>query len=534
MAIDSATFTPPPNPPAIVERKPQGYAGLSVRASSHGWAYVLTGNTLLPPDRLQTILAQATDPQQAVADVSAAYRAEGYFLVAVTAQLPAPATPAPSASGVPAAAGADHQVRITVIEGRITQTEVPASVQPYFSGLSGKPDLTVDQVTRRVVMANNFAARNGEKLQAGFGPAEQPGGSAFTVNASPLPDYKRVSGTLLLGNYGSRYASSYLTGGNVALRPGGGVELTANYVAGLPNWSRDSRGSQYHASGLGGSIVTPWGTYGLNAQKTHYQLGRISYPLNTAGDTVSVSLTGSQLLHASERSQLSLTQAFTHVDNRSTVFGGAYTLTDQRYDYASLGLSYTRGYSIGSLGGALIASYTYNRGTSARSGTFLLSEAPTAPTPLFHYSNLNLTLQQQLPGGYIGQATLNGQWAQDTLPQQQQWVLGGLGNLSAYNSGVLLGDSGYAMRLSLQAPAHQWGAFTATPNVFLEHGAARYKFVPGGWQRITDIGLGLNLSTRFGTTLSALYAAPVKLENVPAQTIKNSRATIFFVLQQSF
>jgi hemolysin activation/secretion protein len=530
MTIDSTTFTPPPSPPVVIARKLQGDAGLAVRASSRGWDYVLTGNTLLPAKRLQAILAQAADPQQAVAEISAAYRDEGYFLVAVTAQLPEQSIPA---SDEPTASAA-RLVRISVIEGRVTQTELPAPVKPYFSGLSGKPDLTVDQVTRRAVMANNYAARNGEKLQTGFSPAEQPGGSVLTVNASPIPDFKRISGTLLLGNYGSRYASSYLAGGNVILHPGGGVELTANYVAGLPNWSRDSRGSQYHANGLGGSIVTPWGTYGLNAQKTHYQLGRISYPLNTAGDTDNISLNASQLLYASERSQLSLTQAFTHVDNRSTVFNGAYTLTDQRYDYASLGLSYTRGYSLGSLGGALVASYSYNRGTSARSGSFLLSEASTAPTPLFHYSSLNLSLQQQLPGGYIGQATLNGQWAQDTLPQQQQWVLGGLGNLSAYNSGVLVGDSGYAMRLSLQAPAHQWGVFTATPNAFIEHGAARYKFVSGGWQRITDIGVGLNLSTRFGTTLSALYAAPVKLENVPAQTAKASRATVFFVLQQNF
>ncbi|MGC8730959.1 MAG: ShlB/FhaC/HecB family hemolysin secretion/activation protein [Halothiobacillaceae bacterium] len=528
MAIDTTTFVPPSKPPAVVEKKLPGYAGEAISVTSGQWHYVLTGNSLLPPQVLRGILAAATDPRLAVQAVSDAYRKAGYFLVAVTAQVETPA------DAEQASSSAVRTVTIRVVEGRISQLDAPPAEQPYFAGLQHNPTLTESDVTRAAVQASDFAARNGERLQVGFAPAEQPGGSALRVEATPAPDFKPVNGTLLLGNYGSRYTSSYVAGANVAAHPGGGVELTANYLAGLPNWSRDSRGSQYHLFGVGASVVTPYGTYGINAQKTKYQLGRISYPLNTAGEVQTVGLSGSQLLFANARTQLSLVEGFNHVLNRSTVFGGAYTLTDQRYDYASLGLKYTQGYSLAGLGGALIASYTYNRGTKARSGTFLLSAAPTAPNPLFHYTTLNLSLQQQLPHGYLAQLTLNGQRALDTLPQQQQWVIGGLGNLSAYNSGLAVGDTGYALRASVQAPTRQFGPFSLTPNVFVEHAAAHYQFVPSAWQRATDIGVGLNLSTRFGTTLTALYAAPIKRQNIPAATAQGLRATVFVILQQSF
>ncbi len=532
MTPDVQIFTPPHSPPAIIEQKLSSYAAEPIDVPSHGFRYVLTGNTLLSPDRLKAVLSSALDPKMAVADTLAAYRREGYYLVAVTAQFAGRSVPAVSGTQL-SKADSPQIVNINVIEGRVTKKNVPAEFDRFFN-ITDRPDLTTEMVTRRAIIANQYAARDGERLQSSFSPAEQPGGSDLTVTASKIPGFKPLSGSLLLGNYGSRYASSYVTGGNVLYHPGGGAELSANYLAGLPYWSRDSRDSQYHSQGFGGSLITPWGTYGLSAQKTHYQLGRSSYPLNTTGDTASYAVSGSQLIYATERAQLRLTQGFAHVDNRTTVFGGGYTVVDQRYDYVTAGLNFSQSYSIGGLAGSFSANYAYNRGTSARSGTFLLSDAPTAATPLFHYSDLSLTAQQELPSGYLAQATVNGQWAQDTLPQQQQWVLGGLGNLTAYNAGIIVGDEGYAVRLSLQSPSKEYGPFRVTPNVFVERGEARYHFVPGPWQRITDAGLGFTVSTTSGTSFSALYAAPIRLEGVAPRSADASRATVFFVLQQSF
>lgn len=528
-------FVPPNPPPPVVEQRLSAAAGVAVRVTSHGWAYRVTGNTLLPPDRIETLLLQADDPQQAVSRLSEAYKQAGYPLVVVTAQIePEPARTGASDSAAPPPSAGARSVSIRVVEGRITELQAAGALQPYFSGLRDRADVTADQVLRQAILANDYANRQGQRVQIGFSPAEQQGGSVLQAITTPLPGYKPWTAALQLGNYGSRYTSSYVAGGNIAWRPGAGWEFTGNYLAGLPNWSSDSRGSLYHAAGLGASVATPLGTYGLSVQNTTYKLGRVSYPLNTAGQVRTGSASGSQLLYASERSQLRLSESFNHVENRVSVFDGAYTLTDQRYDYLTLGLAYTRGYSLGDLGGALTGTLSYNRGLSERAGSFLLSSAATAPTPQFRSYNFGLTVQQQLPRSFYAQAVLNGQWTEDTLPQQQQWVLGGLGNLTAYNAGVAVGDKGYSLRLSLQAPAQQWGGLSLTPNLFIEHGAARYAQIQGPWQRVTDWGVGLNLALpRAGTTLNLLYARPVSSSNIAAQTLNQQRAHVFFVLQQS-
>jgi hemolysin activation/secretion protein len=522
MPISSA-FIPPPRPPAIVRRSLGPTAGIVVRASSHGWDYVLTGNTLLSPQALQRALADVRDPQAALQAVTQAYRARGYFLVAVTAKLPQAGL-----AGV-----ASHRVELNVYEGQVTHQKVPPKLAGYFRGIGQRADLTTSAVVRRVLQADSYASRVGLSLRTGFAPAPEPGGSAFEVSAEPQPGFSRASGAWFLGNYGSRYVSSYVTGFNATLHPGGGTEFTANYTAGLPYWTSSSRDSQYHAQSVGGSIATPLGIYGLNFQKSHYQLGRIVYPLNTTGDTTITGLTGSQTVYADLLDKVTLSEGFNHVENRSTVYGGSYTLTDQRYDFATLGLKYTRSYALGSLPGSASVTASYARGTSARSGTFLLSAAPTAPTPLFHYRTVGFELAQQLPDGYMAQVVYNSQWALDTLPQQQQWVVGGFGNISAYNSGVAVGDSGYSLRAVLQTPGYALGSWRLTPNAFVEAASTSYRFVQASSAHLVDAGIGINVAAPHGFTASAVYAAPLHSSGLGPAVAQSSRGTIFFVVQKA-
>ena len=509
------------------------YAGTPVEGRSHAWRYLLTGNTLLAPARLRKILDSALDPRQAVAEVLGAYRNAGYMLAAITARV-LPVSTVANGAGHGKKNGSKGRVHLYVVEGRITDERIVPEVRIFFGGLKGKPALTRDQFIRRLVLANEYAPRIGLKLRPTLKPAEQPGGSELVVSGEPLPGFKRFSGSMQIGNYGSRYLSTYVTGGNVTLLPGAGLELNANYLTGLPNWTKESRGSVYRTYGIGVSSVTPWGTYGVTARATHYRLGQVADPLNNTGDVTTVNLTGQQLLFATIRSQFKLAEGFHRVLNRITVFKGSFTLTDQRYDYFSLGFDLTQGYSLGGFNGGLSLVYRYNRGVSPRRGTLARYTGKIQPTPDFGYHTLHLIVQQQLPKGFLARVNLDGQWADVTLPQQQQWVLGGLNNLTAYRGGIILGDSGYALRLLLQAPFKRLGFLRLSPNVFLENGGARHRYVPGSWRSVTDGGAGLTAVSRFGTLLSLAYAIPIARNGIPNRVADAQRAGVYFVLRQSF
>lgn len=536
-------FTPPPHPQHVVEHKLSSYAGQAVSVESHGWDYVLTGNSLLKPSDLRSIIKAAVNPQNAVSDLLVAYRKAGYLLVAVTASTAISKHRHERNRGITGRNGkaADivpaikkGAVHVYVIEGRITSEVMPNDIRPYYSGLAGTAGLTVNQITRRAVLAGEFAKRNGKALQQNVKPASQPGGSDFDVTSRVLPGYKQVSGVLQLGNYGSRYLSTYVTGVNLTMFPGDGAKLTANYIGGQPSWTRDSGGSSYRASGFGYSKVTPWGIYGGSLQTTYYRLGKVSAPLYNQGNITLINLTGKQLLFADASSQLWLTEGFHRVSDRIDVYSGYYTLLAQQYNYLSMGVKYSRAYHFGGLPAGFDFDYTYNLGISPRSGTFSIYQENTAPTPRFSYHQFDLTVEQSLPHGFMGQLSLRGQWAYDTLPQDQQWVLGGFGSLSSYHAGLIAGDSGYAARLMLQAPAQELGVMSVSPNVFVEQGGARYRYIKSPWVSALDYGLGLNVSSRFGTSMAMVYALPLDHLGLADKAADAQRAGLYFVLQQQF
>ena len=517
MPVDLPPFIPPTRPAIVIEQQ-LPYGGKSVRVESHGYRYTVTGNTLLTPASIEKHLRAAKDPQEVITSLAAAYRQAGYFLTAVAASLDG------------------RNVSVSVIEGEITQSTIPDGLHWFYGGVSHNRSISYNDILRRTLSAESYAARNGQHLQIGFSPAVQPGGSALNVETTPIPGYFPISGNLIFGNYGSRYASRYISGGNVSIHPGKGVELNANFMAGLTGLTPSTSGSQYYTGGVGFSSITPWGTYGFNTQWTRYRLG-IYGALDNVGTVHTYTVTGSQLLHASDHSRFSVNEALTHVANVISYLGGAFVLTDQKYDYYSLGLIYSRGYTVLGQGGSATLNTTYNQGVSGLHGTFATYNQTGNPTPNFRYLNAGLTVQQGLPLGFSAQFNASGQWSPNTLPQQQQWVLGGFGSLSAWYPGILVGDSGYLGRFNVQTPTWQRLGISTSGSLFFEAGGVTNAVLYPGtapWQSLSDVGVGINISTRFGTTISAMAALPVGWGAVPAATRNGNRATAYFVLQQGF
>lgn len=520
MALTVDFFVPPPSPATVVELHRAAHLPAPLRiATPQGLHITVRGNTLLSESAIRLALHTATSPQDALARLEAAYRRAGYLLVGLRA--------------LPGHQG--NSVEIQVIEGRLTEIRAQPAIARFYRGTEFDPEVTENQLIRRNILAEMYASRSGLGFRPSVGPAPQPGGSVLSIDTPTQPGFKRFGGSVVLGNYGSRYVGGDVAGLNLQAQPGDGWLLAANYSHGLPNLTKASEGSRYDAGALSASKVTPWGVYGLSLNRSSYRLGVAGAPYYPQGETQTAALTGSQLAWASPTARLSLNQAVTHVAYKSEVLGGSYTLADQNYNYLTLGAQGSRNLSLGSLPGAVNLALGYNLGLSAPRGT-MIYDLSSAPQTRFHYWTVNAAWQQSLPRGWSGNLTASGQWGLDTLPANQQWVLGGYGNLSAWTPGILSGDGGYLLRAAVQTPSWTWRGWQVSAQGFAEQGAVTTHYNPTGspgWRMLADVGVGLTLTAPWKTQLSLTAARPVASKNVAAATFDSQRA-LYVVLQQPF
>jgi len=521
-AITPTPFVPPEAPAVIRELSPSGVESRPLELESNGFAYVVSGNTLLRSSVVREALLRAANPRDAVANLNEAYHKAGYFLVAIKARL----------NG--------NKVLIQVIQGQLTQLKVAPGLRWFFESLRYRPDLRQNDVVARAVLANAYAQRNGQRVAIGFAPSSNPGGSEIQVTQETLPGFQPLTGNVFFGNYGSRYSSRYVTGGSLSYSPGLGLNLTVSGTAGLPTLTRASAGSAYNQESLNLSSITPWGTYGFNAQWTHYRLGDVAYPLNPTGKVFTWALTGTQLLYATESSRWTVTEGYNHVGNHVKVYQslipGGYPLTVQSYNYFDVGTQFNTAYRWLGKAGSFNASLVYNQGINGSHGT-LNNQIPSYPSARFHYFDATLSLTQALPQGMTASLTASGQGAFNTLPQQNQWVLGGFGSLSAYYPGILVGDSGYSGRLQVQSPPWTYRGFTVSANAYAEIGGTTFTYLAPGqtpWQSLSDVGIGVSLQSPWGTNVTALSALPVGSNHVSRQVRRTSRVDAYFVLTQNF
>jgi hemolysin activation/secretion protein len=514
MALD----LPPAAPPVAAVVAPAEDASSTMFVDSHGFRYAVTGNTLLPAALVRATIEGAATPKDALQALNEEYVKRGYFLTAIKGEV------------------SRQLVSITVLQGRITETDLAPGVGSYFTGLEGQDDLNRNTILRRTALAEFYSSRQGMRPVVGFAKAEAAGGSRITVTEEPIPDLKPWSAGLSFGNLGSRFSSRYIASAQGAVRPGGGLELTAGYTQGLPGITAASAGSQYQSANLGGSLVTPWGIYGVSYNGIRYKIGERAAPLFPEGDIDVFAVNGVQLVYADETTRWSLSEAFTHTVNVVQVFDRSYTLTDQEYEFITLGTVVNKSTRIFEQNANIGVGLTGMFGISPPKGTFLPIDVGV-PNTRFAIIQANVNYQQALPAGYLFNFSLNGQWADSTVPQNQQWVLGGLGNLSAWMPAVVVGDMGGLGRASVNTPSWTWDKFSVSAAAYVEAGIARFYYTPPDFpttRSLADAGVSLQGTVAGGTSLTLAYAVPVYYRNVDRQIADPQRSQVYFSLSQSF
>ena len=523
-------FVPPPTPPQLVQPSvaarllnwirphPAKKPGPPIVIESHGWTYEVVWNSLLEPHRIRTVLGAAPGPKKAVSDLEAAYRKAGYFLVALRA------------------AGHRKHVKISVYEGGFNQLSGPSGPASFYKPLLYDTAVNYNDLIRAGVLAQAYAGREGKRVHLNIAPGKAQGSSTLEVDEQPIPNYKPWSLNMVFGNYGNRYSNRYIGQVSASVNAGHGIQFFSNFSHGFPGLSSETRGSRFNQFEVGGSVINPWGIYQLSYQQTDYKIGDVAAPLYPTGETFRIKASGTQLLFASTTSRFSINEGFEHVDNNVTIYDGAYTLTDQRYNFLSLGAAYSHSMQLGNRQGSIAVSANLHQGISPTSGTLVRDQAGK-PSPRFFYSNLDTTWQQSLPQNLKLQINGKAQWATDTLPSDERWTLGGLGSLSAYYPGVASGDSGYLLRAQLQSPTWKKGDFAVFGTLTYALGGAHNDYVQAGapsWQQLQDVEFGVTVATKWNTNIQLTAALPTGSNNVPAKQRDQLRSNFYFLVNQSF
>jgi hemolysin activation/secretion protein len=129
----------------------------------------------------------------------------------------------------------------------------------------------------------------------------------------------------------------------------------------------------------------------------------------------------------------------------------------------------------------------------------------------------------------------SGQYSDQTVPEQQQWVLGGLGNLTAYLPGLAVGDKGYLMRLQGEAGAYPvYRGVELRPRAFVEYAATQYNSLGGGDPRVADAGVELGFKLVSWLSGSVAYARSFYDKDVPQPVLDATDARVYFRLQGEF
>ncbi len=499
---------------------------------ANGVRYEFVGDPILGEAEIRHVLDQAADPAEAVLKLSQLRRQQGFLLGSVALE---------QMQG--------NRLRIRLIEQRIVEVTAPKSLRGYFTGVENDPDLKHASVLREAALAEAYAARQGKRPRVSFETMGTVQEVRMVVREEPLADARRTGLSLTVGNHGNRYASRWTTAAGAKLRPGGGAELTLEAVKGLSEATEESSGSRLEQGRLGFSFVTPLGVLGASFSTLSYRASDQAAFLGTTvdgrpvfgyeqGTIHTLVLSAEQLIHAGERSRWSLSESWSRIDdNAHRVFYagseklGRETLRKERYDALTLGLNFTLQDGTEGDRSALNGSVSFTQGLSDRTGTFERDGAQT-PNPAFKLGQLGLAYERPFVLGTRAGLSVKGQWSDDSLPETQQFVLGGFGNLTAWLPGVAAADRGALARATLAVPDQNLGPFKLSVGLFYEAGYAE-AVSPAADEKpekfLSDVGVGVVLKNK-NLNLSLGYAEPLVVDGVSEKVESDSRAQLLMNL----
>lgn len=555
MAID----LPPVLPPALTATQDVSAYGETTapyvrKVGDH--EIKLTGNHYLNELELDTLFGRAKTPSQAILLVSAATYNKGHLLVRLLYSSPQ--------KGV---------IHVHALQSNVGEIKGDALIKRHFGNLAGDHALTREEFDTERVLANLHADRVGVNYSVNYEPSEtNPDIVNLVFTESDKSEHDATDLLLQIGNQGSRFAGRYFVDAGLQHNFQNGTQVSLGYETAITEWGEARDGEDYQQYQVNLDHPFSFGLYGVEARHAEYtrDLGTINLNVPvcvgpviagictlTATDTTSTeveldaeidqfALTGAQVLSSDIDHRFNLKQRLEWTDSQIDANTGT-TVQDERYAALELGANYHRAKKVsGKLLNWKVAA-AVKGGITSDKGT-LGTDSSTEGISIGKRTAEFITLKPSAELTYsltdtssIGLA-FSGQIADEQLPQQQQWVLGGIDRISAYLPGVLVGDSGYHVDVSYN---RRWdvGAFKVTAALFAEYGSAQFENASGAGpdntdfgsdSSIADAGLRATVTAWDWLEVRAVIAESLSDDNVGEEILERSEADFFIVLKATF
>lgn len=543
MAID----LPPVMPPQLASQQEinqSGQMGGAVqRRTIDGVEVRVVGNTLLSAAQVQAVLDEAKVPSEAITELSHRYYSAGHLLVSLRY----------FRSG--------NTVTVLVSQSQIKGLRGDPGITGHFDSLVGDPDLTLAEFDRARVLADLKSTRSGVDYVISY---EQHFDDQVILNFQPRPqaDYRPGQFSAEASNRGSRFLGRYF--GSVGWRQqfANGTEANLVAEAAFPDLGEAGDGEEYHQFVLGVDHPFTFGLFGVEASYLTYErqprvsvddapLGGLCLPplISCEPGTVTaqldaeisqLALRGEQVLYSNPVERLNVFQRLEHIDSELDLGSGG-VLLDESYQVVTLGLRYSSRADPLDRPESFSAELGVSAGIGDDDGTFSTDTGSGVSigkrSGEFVLLRPALAYRREFASQWQLQGNLSAQFSDDTqLPQQQQWVLGGMDALAAYLPGVLVGDNGVFARLSLSRE-QQWLGFDWHPGWFVELGTSEFADTSGGFaeqQSLADIGVSLKLSLPRGFETEVIAATSLHEDVVDERRREQLEADFFWRLRWTY
>lgn len=554
MAIDLPPALPPQlTIPATIVEASQNEGAYIRRVGD--FALQLSGAHHLSTAELDQIFSQASTPSEAIVLMNAWTHRRGYLLVQYIYSRPI--------NGV---------IHVRAIQKEVGEISGDSAIVNYFKARENDSSPTRSEFVLDGTFANLISDRTGIDYSISYREQEKNRDTLdLFVAGTPAEQYSRWHGSLQLGNQGSRFAGRYFATAALSRDFSSGTRVSAAYQTAIPELGEVGDGDDFSHSQLAVSQPTRFGLYEVDVQQTQYErrltttsesLPGCDLPLlldqclqqssqspngefDFSADIHQLAVRGQQMLKADIDHRWLFAQQLQWVDSTLEQASGE-SIQDERYATLELGTSYQRAQFFDEKTLKWKLAVSVRGGLGGNSGT-LASDKNTAGVSTgkrsaeFILLKPNASFAYQFHPNYQLTAALIGQVADEQLPQQQQWVLGGVDRMSAYLPGVLVGDTGYHLDLSFNR-TWELGVFSLAGGVFAEYGSAQYENASGSHgtadlgsdSSIADAGIRATLTAWDWLEVRAVIAESIADDNVDKAVLERAEADFFVVVKAIF
>jgi hypothetical protein len=559
MAIDL-----PPVMPPVLASKAQAEAAVTgapsvISTDASGTTLKVYGNRYLTDAEVSNIISAAQTPSEAILQLTRRYYESGHLLVKIRYFR------------------ALDSILVFVDQLKVSDVRGDSQAAAHFAGLVGDADLTIAEFDRPRVLADVQAQRSGLDYTISY---EEQADNQVAIVFTPqkVPDYDATDLILEANNKGSRFLGRYFGMAGLKHRTDNGTQVALVYQTAFADFGESRDGDELNQYSF--SIDHPFtsGLYGVDVSYTEYTRNPQGYEIEPGtgcilglvclippslttkeydldAEILQLTLRGEQVLFSTPWKRFTISEKLQHIDSTVEDTDAHEKILEEVYQTAEIGAKFlqtnydTEEGSASQLSLGVDLKFGYGDGGTlddyANYKRDYLDQYPTATVPEvaaqartaeFIALKPTFAYQVRLSPQNILKLNARGQLADEQLPQQQQFVLGGMTSLSAYLPGVLVGDEGYFLDAQLEHHITM-GEFKLVPTLFAEYGGAWYQNASspeGDEQSISDAGISVKL--QYGDTLytEVVAATPISDDVSDEDRLESLEADFYWRVRLTF